>query len=170
MLILKRKHSLSHKLCLCILSWSPYGARCCGPTPDYTSRTLLVLFRLKCRPAARSRPALTALAGWSLAEHLSLYLAVGPASDVTDGPTASRPTPMVVKKSFALRVAVPANSIAGYDQLLFARLVCTFVSSSSSCRLPACQGSCLNATWSWWGFSEIPFEDDCLGRLCRIIW
>jgi hypothetical protein len=33
---------------------------------------------------------------------------------------------MVVKKSFAFRVAVPANSVAGYDQLLFARLVCTF--------------------------------------------
>jgi len=33
---------------------------------------------------------------------------------------------MVVKKSFAFRVAVLATSIAGYDQLLFARAVCMF--------------------------------------------
>jgi hypothetical protein len=40
---------------------------------------------------------------------------------------------MVVKKSFAFRVVLLANSIAAYDQLLFARFV-----SSSADRLHAC--------------------------------
>jgi len=73
-----------------------------------------------------SPDALTAAAGWSSKEHLSLISWWVRAADVTDGPTTSRPTPMVVKKSFAFRVAVLATSIAGYDQLLFARAVCRF--------------------------------------------
>ena len=73
-----------------------------------------------------SPDALTAAAGWSSTEHLSLISWWVRAADVTGGPTTSRPTPMVVKKSFAFRVVVLATSIAGYDQLLFAKAVCRF--------------------------------------------
>lgn len=82
-----------------------------------------------------SPDALTAAAGWSSTEHLSLISWWVRAADVTDGPTTSRPTPMVVKESFAFRVAVLATSIAGYDQLLFARAVrrfCIFIYNLSS--------------------------------------
>jgi hypothetical protein len=102
-----------------------------------SSSDLLFLFHLKCALYVYlegtlksihwpSPDALMAAAGWSSTEHLSLISWWVGAADVTGGPTTSRPTPMVVKKSFAFRVAVLANSIACYDQLLFARAVCRF--------------------------------------------
>lgn len=100
----------SELLLLSHLKWAPYM---------YLEGTLISI-------RWPSPDALTAAAGWSSTEHLPLISWWVRASDVTDGPTTSRPTPMVVKKSFAFRVAVLATSIAAYDQLLFARAVCRF--------------------------------------------